>query len=141
MLLSPWKTTVEHLRHPAISLQLAGMSEYRGKSLFLVALRAVHPSPSPPMWHRSISTHPTFWILVLVCDIHARVAAYCLGADVFANGVSVHRILLLGVISIIIDPSDAISINLREDEDHVKIPVHITGFDCINGSWTALEHT
>lgn len=140
MLLSPLKTTAEHLRHPAISVQLAEMSEYQGKALFLVTLKVVHPSPSP-MWHRSVSTHPTFCKLVLVCDIHARVAAHCLGADVFANGVSVHRILLLAVISTIIDPSDAISIDLREDEDHVKILVHITFFDCVNGSWTALEHT
>lgn len=83
----------------------------------------------------------TFWVLVLDRDIHARVAAYCLGADVFANGVSIHRILLLAAIPIIVDPSDAISVNLREDEDHVEVLVHLTIFDCINGSRTTLEHT
>lgn len=93
------------------------------------------------MWHHSVSTNLTFWILILVCDIQARVAAHGLGADVFADGVSVQRILLLAAIPAIIDPGDAVRIHLREDEDHVKIQVYITFSDAVHRSRTALEHT
>lgn len=118
-------------RHPTICAELAEMEGGQVKAFFCCTLKAVHPSPSP-MWHHSISTGPTFWMLVLVCDIQTRVASHRLGADVFANGVSVQRILLLVAIRRIIDPSDTISIHLREDEDHVKIPVHITVSDSID---------
>lgn len=80
-------------------------------------------------------------MLVHDCDIHARVAAHCLGADVFANGASVHRILLLAAVFLVIDPGGAISANLREDEDHVIIQIHLTFSDCVDGSWATLEHT
>lgn len=78
------------------------------------------------------STPPTFWVLVLVCDIHARAAAHGLGADVPANGPRVYVVLLLAIVRGRVDPGDAIGIDFRIDEGHVKIQVHVSLSDCDN---------
>lgn len=111
-------------------------------------LRGISPSPpsklsSPlarPGRHSPTSALPTFWILVLLRDVHARVAAHRLGADVPSNAVSVRRILLLGVVGGIVDPGDAVGVYLGKDEGHVEVQVHVALSDRSDGSRAALEH-
>lgn len=78
----------------------------------------------------------TFWVFVIISDIHSGVGAHCFGANKFPNLPGIQVNSLFSFVAML-NPSDTVSIHCCEHKWTVIIQVHISFLNGSGGSWAA----
>lgn len=92
---------------------------------------------SDHQWQNYCNKEFTFWIFVIISDIHAGVGAHCFGADIFSNlpGIRINSLFSFLTVA---NPGDTVSIHCCKHKWAVVIQVHIPFFNGFGGGRTTL---